>query len=79
MNNRFKNGERVWIIKGIGKVSNKYYYRNKGKIICRDPYYMDYNVLLDDGSDDWFDGYCLRKIGRRKSKNENKKHKNSRF
>lgn len=76
MNNKFKNGEEIWIIKGIGKKEGRYYYKKRGVIICRDPYYMDYNVKFIDGKEDWFDEIYIKKIGRRKNKNGNKKHKN---
>ena len=49
MHNKFKVGDIVLII-GIGKCNNKKYYRRKGRIICRDPYYKDYNIKLEDGT-----------------------------
>lgn len=61
MFNKFKIGDIVLII-GIGKCNNKTYFKCKGKIICKDPYYKDYNVKLEDGSEDWFDAQYLIKL-----------------
>lgn len=77
MFSKFKNGEKVVIVKGIGKENGKFYYEEKGKVINRDPYYKDYNILFKDGKSDWFDEIYIRK--RRKRKNGNKKYKNRRF
>lgn len=61
MFNKFKNGEVV-IVEGIGKCKGTLYINIIGKVICRDPYYLDYNVLLEDGSEDWFDAKYLKKL-----------------
>lgn len=61
MFNKFKNGELV-IITGIGKCDNIIYVNAVGRVICRDPYFLDYNVLLENGKEDWFDAKYLSKI-----------------
>ena len=76
MHNKFKVGDIVLII-GIGKCNNKKYYKRKGKIICRDPYYKDYNIKLEDGTEDWFDKKYLFEA--KENKNENIKCKNKRI
>lgn len=48
MNNSFKDKESV-IVNGFGK-NNNYSYKNKlAIIICRDPYFKDYNVKFENG------------------------------
>lgn len=61
MFNKFKNGELV-IISGIGKCNKTVYVNIIGQVICRDPYFLDYNVLLENGKEDWFDAKYLKKI-----------------
>jgi hypothetical protein len=61
MFNKFKNGELV-IISGIGKCNHDVYVNIIGRVICRDPYFLDYNVLLENGQEDWFDAKYLSKI-----------------
>lgn len=93
MFNKFKNGELV-IITGIGKCDNTIYVNAVGRVICRDPYFLDYNVLLENGKEDWFDGKYLIKVYKdkylldydvlygkkdRSGKNENNIHKNKRI
>lgn len=93
MFNKFKDGEIV-IINGIGKCNNTIYVNVVGRVICRDPYFLDYNVLLEDGTEDWFDGKYLIKVYKdkylldyevlyekkdRSGKNENNIHKNKRI
>ena len=65
MKNKFKNNERV-VVNGYGKLTKKVYKNKKGFVILRDTYYLDYNVRLDNGIEDWFDGNCLRKMKRRR-------------
>lgn len=73
MFNKFKNGERV-LVNGIGKNTEKYYYRKRGYVICRDPYYKDYNIRFPDGTEDWFDTESLRKSRKENKENGNKKN-----
>lgn len=61
MFNRFKN-EEIVIVNGYGKNDNPKYYNRIGKIICRDSFYKDYNIIFEDGTTDWFDEDCLEKI-----------------
>ena len=61
MFNKFKNGETV-IVYGIGKCNDTIYLNIIGKVVCRDPYYKDYNVEFEDGTEDWFDAKYLRKF-----------------
>lgn len=58
----------------FGKINNSYYYKRKGVVICRDPYYKDYNIKFDDGSEDWFDEEYLTKLRKEKRKHGNKKN-----
>lgn len=60
MFNRFKNGEIVFV-NGVGKCEGKRYRNKVARIICRDPYYLDYNVRFRDGTEDWLDGKYLIK------------------
>lgn len=61
MFNKFKNNEIV-IVNGFGKCNNKKYANQYAVIICRDPYYLDYNVKFQDGTEDWLDEKFLRKV-----------------
>lgn len=58
MFNKFKNGTKV-IVNGIGKVNSKVYKNTIATIICRDPWFLDYNIRLEDGTEDWVDGIDL--------------------
>ncbi|HJJ19347.1 MAG TPA: hypothetical protein OIM61_08940 [Clostridiaceae bacterium] len=60
MFNKFKNNQCV-IVNGFGKCNNKLYQDAIGTVICRDPYYLDYNIRFEDGTEDWLDGICLVK------------------
>ena len=51
MFNKFKNNQCV-IVNGFGKCNNKLYQDAIGTVICRDPYYLDYNIRFEDGTDD---------------------------
>ncbi len=73
MFNKFKNNERV-LVNGIGKNSGKYYYKKRGYVICRDPYFKDYNIRFLDETEDWFDEKSLRKLRRENKKNGNRKN-----
>lgn len=70
MFNRFKINETV-IVNGIGKCNNTEYTNQIAVIICRDPYFLDYNVRFQDDTEDWLDGKFLRKV-KKDNQNENK-------
>jgi len=61
MYNKFKNNEIVFVT-GEGKENVTYYKNRIAKIICRDPFFFDYNVRFEDGTEDWLDGDCLEKL-----------------
>lgn len=61
MFSKYKNNEIVKV-NGIGKCNNTIYINKKGFIICRDPYYKDYNIQFDDGSEDWIEESFINKI-----------------
>lgn len=67
MFNKFKNNQKV-IVNGLGKCNNTLYQNKIAIIICRDPYYLDYNIKFEDGTEDWIDGKFLRKF---EGENEN--------
>ena len=50
----------IVIVNGIGKCDNKYYENIVGTVICRDPYFLDYNVKFEDNTEDWFDVKFLK-------------------
>lgn len=54
MFNKFKN-EQIVIVNGKGKCNGYIYINRIGIIICRDPYYLDYNIKFEDGTEDWLD------------------------
>lgn len=58
MFNKFKNGTIV-IVNGVGKVNGRVYQNVLATIICRDPWYLDYNIKLQDGTEDWIDDIYL--------------------
>ena len=55
MHNKFKIDEMV-IVNGIGKENGTIYKNRIAKVICRDPFYFDYNIKFNDGTEDWIDG-----------------------
>lgn len=61
MFNKFKNNQKV-IVNGFGKCNHRRYRYKKGIVICRDPYYLDYNIRFEDGTEDWVDEKFLRKV-----------------
>lgn len=61
MFNSFKINEKV-IITGFGKCNGTIYKNRIATIICRDPYFLDYNIKLEDGTEDWIDGMYIKKI-----------------
>lgn len=60
MNNKFKDKSQV-LVNGIGEKDGKYYSNKIGTVIQRDPYYLDYLVEFEDGTEDWFLESALRK------------------
>ncbi len=60
MFNKFKDGDIV-IVNGIGKCNDKRYINKKGKVICRDPFFFDYNIKFEDGTEDWIDDKYIKK------------------
>ena len=77
MHNKFKIDELV-IVNGIRKENGTIYKNRIAKVICRDPYYFDYNIKFDDGTEDWVNGKCLKK-SEGDFKNENYIFKNHWF
>jgi hypothetical protein len=61
MFNKFKNNEIV-IVNGFGKERGTYYKNRIAKIICRDPFFLDYNIKFIDGTEDWINGKYLKKF-----------------
>ena len=61
MFNKFKAKDKV-IVSGIGKCNGKKYIKQKAIVINRDPFFMDYNVRFEDGTEDWLDEEFLEKI-----------------
>ena len=47
MHNKFKIDEMV-IVNGIGKENGTIYKNRIAKVICRDPFYFDYNIKLEN-------------------------------
>ena len=60
MYNKFKDGDSV-IVNGIGKCNGKRYKNKIGKVICRDPFFFDYNIKFEDGTEDWIDDIYIEK------------------
>lgn len=63
MYNKFKDGDSV-IVNGIGKCNDARYKNKIGKIICRDPFFFDYNIQFEDGTEDWIDDIYIEKYER---------------
>ena len=61
MFNRFKNKQKV-VVNGFGKCANTFYKNSIAIVICRDPYFLDYNIRFEDGLEDWIDGQYLKKL-----------------
>lgn len=61
MFNKFKINEIV-SANGIGKMNNDRYNNRIAIVICRDPFYLDYNIRFEDGSEDWIDEEYLKKV-----------------
>lgn len=52
MFNQFKNGDKV-LVRGIGQNNKKHYNGVIAEVIERDPYFKDYHIRFEDGSEDW--------------------------
>ncbi len=61
MFSRFKKGEIV-LVRGIGQNDQKCYNGILAKVIERDPYYKDYLMQFEDGSEDWLIPRYLLKL-----------------
>lgn len=61
MHNKFKINEIV-IVNGNGKENGTHYTNRIAKVICRDPFFYDYNIKFDNGTEDWVNGKCLKKL-----------------
>ena len=61
MFNKFKINEIV-IVNGSGKMNDERYNNRIAIVICRDPFYLDYNIRFEDGSEDWIDEKYLKKV-----------------
>ena len=61
MFNKFKINDKV-IVNGIGKCNGKEYINQTAIVINRDPFFLDYNVRFEDGTEDWLEEECLRKF-----------------
>ena len=60
MRSKFKDGETV-IVNGIGECDNTEYSNRKAVVICRNPHFLDYNIVFDDGTEDWIQWEFLMK------------------
>ena len=67
MFNKFKNGDKVFVC-GIGQNNGRIYKNIPGKVIERDPYFKDYLVRFNDGTEDWILAKYLRKPYQRREK-----------
>ena len=61
MFNKFKNNQLV-IVNGFGKENGTFYKNKLAKVICRDPFFLDYNIKFPDGTEDWINGIYLKKV-----------------
>lgn len=64
MFSRFKKGEIV-LVRGIGQNDKKCYNNVLAKVIERDPYYKDYLIQFEDGSEDWLIPRYLLKLNKK--------------
>ena len=60
MHNGFRDGSQV-IVNGSGKNNGKYYDNQLAIVLERDPYFLDYHVRFEDGTDDWLSPRYLQK------------------
>lgn len=65
MNNKFKNGSKVFVY-GPGQNNGKYYKNKPAIILERDSFFYDYHVKFNDGTEDWILPKYLRKPYARK-------------
>ena len=61
MHNKFKINEIV-IVNGIGKEKGTHYKNRIANVIFLYPFYFDYTIKFYDGTEDWLDGECLKKL-----------------
>ena len=61
MFSKFRANDKV-IVNGIGKCNGKKYINQTAIVINRDPFFMDFNVRFENGTEDWLDKECLEKI-----------------
>lgn len=61
MFNKFKN-KSIVCVTGYGKCNSQQYKNKIGTIIGRDPYFLDYNIKFEDGTEDWIDEIYLEKL-----------------
>ena len=61
MFNKFKNNQLV-IVNGFGKENGTFYKNKLAKVICRDPFFLDYNIKFADGTEDGINGIYLKKV-----------------
>ena len=54
MFSKFKAKDKV-IVNGIGKCNEKEYINQTAIVINRDPFFLDYNVRFEDGTEDWLE------------------------
>lgn len=67
MFNKFKIGDLVRVF-GIGKIANKKYNGEIGKVIEKDSYFLDYLIRFKSKSEDWIDERYLNLYRRRGKK-----------
>ena len=61
MFSKYKIGEIV-IVNGVGKCNHTIYKNKIGIVICRDPYFLDYNIKFIDVNADWIDEKYLKSL-----------------
>lgn len=57
----FKKGTIV-LVHGSGKKNGKFYATVLATVIEKDPFFKDYHVKFNDGTEDWLDAKCLKKL-----------------
>ncbi len=60
MFSKYKKGSKV-IVFGYGQVDGKIYINEEAIVIERDPYFKDYLVKFEDGTEDWIKPKYLQK------------------
>lgn len=61
MFSKFKSKNKV-IVNGTGKCNGKIYKNETAIVINRDPFFLDYNVRFENGTEDWLEEECLKKF-----------------